>query len=57
MLNGINILTTTGQALSYDAQGKLQVKDVPLTFIPYYAYAHRGNGAMNVWMPYRIEAF
>lgn len=57
LLNGINTITTTGQALSYDANGKLIVKDVNLTFIPYYAYSHRGKGAMNVWMPYRHEAF
>ena len=57
LLNGINTITTTGQTLSYDANGKLIVKDVNLTFIPYYAYSHRGKGAMNVWMPYRHEAF
>lgn len=51
MLGGINQISTDAQALSYDATGKLAVKDVKLTLIPYYAWNHRGEGVMNVWLP------
>lgn len=56
LLYGIREITTDAQALSYDAAGKLAVKDVNLTLIPYYAWAHRGEGAMEVWLPIEISA-
>lgn len=56
MLCGINEITTEAQALSYDAAGKLAVKDVKLTLIPYYAWAHRGEGRMDVWLPIEVGA-
>ena len=56
MLYGIRQLTTEAQALSYDAAGKLAVKDVTLTLIPYYAWAHRGEGDMEVWLPIEVGA-
>lgn len=55
-LYGINKITTQAQALSYDVTGKLTVKDVALTLIPYYAWAHRGEGDMEVWLPIEISA-
>jgi hypothetical protein len=36
LLNGITELVT-------------ETPDGPLTLIPYYAWAHRGRGEMNVW--------
>lgn len=51
LLFGLNQLRTDAQVLSYDRQGRLAVKDVKLTLIPYYAWAHRGNGEMTVWLP------
>lgn len=56
LLYGIREITTDAQALSYDAAGKLAVKDVNLTLIPYYAWAHRGEGDMEVWLPIEISA-
>lgn len=56
LLYGIREITTDAQALSYDAAGKLAVKDVNLTLIPYYAWAHRGEGDMEVWLPIEICA-
>lgn len=56
MLCGINEITTEAQALSYDAAGKLALKDVKLTLIPYYAWAHRGEGRMDVWLPIEVGA-
>lgn len=56
LLYGIHEITTDTQALSYDAAGKLAVRDVKLTLIPYYAWAHRGEGDMEVWLPIEVGA-
>lgn len=56
LLYGINEIKTSAQALSYDANGRLAVKDVTLTLIPYYAWAHRGKGEMSVWLPQQVNA-
>ena len=53
---GINQIETQAQSLSYDQEGKLKVKDVNLTLIPYYAWAHRGEGDMRVWLPIEVNA-
>ncbi|MDO4216328.1 MAG: glycoside hydrolase family 127 protein [Bacteroidales bacterium] len=57
LLNGINVIHTTGTSLVYDKNGNLELQKQTLKFIPYYSYAHRGAGAMNVWFPYRIDLF
>ena len=49
-------IATIAQALSYDKTGRLVVKDVKLTLIPYYAWCHRGSGEMAVWLPRSIQA-
>lgn len=49
LINGINTLTTDGQVLTTDEQGRVSVKDARLTLIPYYAWNHRGPGEMAVW--------
>lgn len=56
LLYGINQLVTNAQSLSYDNAGKLAMKDVKLTLIPYYAWAHRGEGDMEVWLPMEVNA-
>ena len=56
LLYGVSEITTDAQAISYDATGRLAVKDVTLTLIPYYAWAHRGEGNMDVWLPVDISA-
>lgn len=55
LLNGINQITTVAQSLGYDATGRLVPKDVKLTLIPYYAWAHRGEGKMSVWLTSEIQ--
>jgi len=50
LLYGINMIHTDAQILSYDTRGRLVAKDVKLNMIPYYAWAHRGNGEMAVWL-------
>ncbi len=56
LLYGINELTTQAQTLGYDESGRLTTKDVTLTLIPYYAWAHRGAGEMAVWLPQDVSA-
>lgn len=56
LLYGIRQITTDAQALSYDKTGKLVTKNVELTLIPYYAWAHRGEGDMEVWLPIDVSA-
>ena len=56
MLYGIELLQTDAQTLKYDEQGRLTVNDVKLKLIPYYAWAHRGAGAMTVWLPQEVGA-
>ncbi len=56
LLYGIRQITTDAQTLSYDKAGKLVTKDVELTLIPYYAWAHRGEGDMEVWLPIDVSA-
>lgn len=56
LLYGINELKTDAQILGYDDNGRLTTKDVKVTLIPYYAWAHRGSGAMAVWLPQELTA-
>lgn len=49
-------LQTPAQALKYDVKGRLVAEDITLTLIPYYAWAHRGAGAMSVWLPAELNA-
>ena len=56
LLEGIVELSTDGQVLSYDENGRLVAKDVTLNLIPYYAWCHRGSGNMAVWLPQELSA-
>ncbi len=56
LLYGITEIKTPAQSLGYDENGKLQVHDVTLTLIPYYAWSHRGSGEMTVWLPQTMGA-
>lgn len=50
-LGGImELATDDAQVLSYNEEGKIVVEDVKLNMIPYYAWAHRGEGEMAVWL-------
>lgn len=55
LIGGIKQLVVDGRLLSFGDDGKLQAKDAMLTMIPYYAWAHRGQGNMQVWIPSEIE--
>lgn len=52
----VQTLTTSAQTLLFDKTGRLVVQDESLVLIPYYAWAHRGNGNMAVWLPYELSA-
>lgn len=53
----VQSITTNAQALSIDANGKLQTTDRTLTLIPYYSWDHRGQkGGMDVWLPATVGA-
>ena len=56
MLYGLNMISTDAQVLYYNEAGKIEVKDVDLHMIPYYAWAHRGSGEMAVWLANDISA-
>jgi len=49
LLGGVTIIT--GEATRWiGQQGTTSSERVPLTLIPYYAWAHRGAGEMAVWL-------
>ena len=52
VVDGVIGLTGQATALSLDASGKIAKNSMPLTLIPYYAWAYRGPGEMLVWLPF-----
>jgi hypothetical protein len=50
LLNGVEVIRTKATAFRYDAAGRTQQKTVEATAIPYYAWANRGRGQMEVWI-------
>jgi DUF1680 family protein len=55
MLNSVVVLKGQGKSIQVDEQQQ-QVSTAPkqVTLIPYYAWANRGEGEMNVWFPEKI---
>ena len=55
LLNGVVVLKGEGKSINVDVQQQ-QVNTTPrqITLIPYYAWANRGEGEMNVWFPAKI---
>lgn len=48
---GLMKLKGTVQLLGKNVSGDLTLSNADLTLIPYYAWAHRGQGQMSVWLP------
>lgn len=48
-------IMTPAQEMVNGNGGKLELKDVQLTLIPYYAWNYRGAGYMEVWMNHGIS--
>lgn len=57
MLNGVTVLKGNAYGL-YSSKGGDSVtkKKQTVIFIPYYAWAHRGEGEMAVWIPFNESA-
>jgi len=49
LLGGLTVLEGRAQARSADGAAKEQA----FVAVPYYAWAHRGEGEMAVWLPRR----
>ncbi|MDP2915991.1 MAG: glycoside hydrolase family 127 protein [Candidatus Aminicenantes bacterium] len=49
LLNGVTVVTGKATAYRYKG-GRLVSEKKTLTLIPYYAWAHRGRGEMEVWL-------
>ena len=57
MLGGIQVIQGKALAAKLDEENKIQgTADHNLFLIPYYAWAHRGKGEMDVWLARNIEA-
>jgi len=56
LLGGVNVVTGKVQALGRGANGvSIESKPHQLTAIPYYAWANRGMGEMEVWLARRRD--
>lgn len=51
LLNGVEVVTGRGFALSRGEQGQLSKMPRAFAAIPYYAWANRGRSEMTVWIP------
>jgi uncharacterized protein len=54
--NGMYLLKANGQATSRTLENGIKNTDVEVKLIPYFAWAHRGNGEMMVWIPAKPNA-
>jgi len=50
LLGGVTVLTGTAQRAVRDAEGTTSLRPTTITAIPYYAWAHRDVGEMEVWI-------
>jgi hypothetical protein len=55
LLGGIVTITGRGQILKTRQDGNKIVEDIDVVAIPYYAWAHRGENEMAVWVPKSAE--
>jgi DUF1680 family protein len=56
LLKGVEVIEGKVSAFRYDAAHKLQRSEEAFTAIPYYAWANRGPGPMEVWLADRESA-
>jgi DUF1680 family protein len=56
LLKGVEVIEGKVTAYRYDAQRRLEHSDELFTAIPYYAWANRGAGQMEVWIADREAA-
>lgn len=57
LLNGVTVLEMTGSSTKRQLGSDVLLKsNQPVIAIPYYAWANRGPGEMEVWIPYNEAA-
>lgn len=56
LLKGVEVIQGKVAAFRYDADHRLQQTEEAFTAIPYYAWANRGAGQMEVWIATREAA-
>jgi DUF1680 family protein len=56
LLKGVEVIEGKVTAIRYDADHRLQRTQEAFTAIPYYAWANRGAGQMEVWLAARESA-
>jgi len=55
LLGGVVVINTVAQVLTPSADGKsVETVSKKITAIPYYSWANRGKGQMQVWIPRKI---
>ena len=59
LLSGVQVIEGTAQSTRFEktADGGKRIQQQPVNFtaIPYYAWAHRGQGEMTVWLARSLE--
>jgi DUF1680 family protein len=57
LLNGVIVIKGEATVPAIDADGtSISTSHKPFIAVPYYSWAHRGAGEMNVWFPEKIKA-
>lgn len=54
LLGGLTVLTGEANVISID-NNKVTARKQQIKAIPYYAWNHRGQGSMAVWLPFQIQ--
>ena len=56
LLNGVMVLKADVKSINVDPSGQnISTQAVTLTAIPYYSWANRGKGEMQVWFPEQVK--
>ena len=56
LLNGVVVLRGTVPVVKIDCKGEsIATEQQPFTAIPYYAWANRGKGEMQLWFPEKVQ--
>lgn len=56
LLTGVVVLKSTVPAVKIDQRGeKISTQQQPFTAIPYYSWANRGKGEMQLWFPEKVR--
>lgn len=57
LLNGVVVIQGEAAVSTVNADGtSISTKSKAFTAVPYYSWAHRGEGEMTVWFPEKIKA-